>query len=173
MRFLRLPAADTERRRGIPRFRFDSSISGGGQLFRKDIDRLAREGFRSILNLSEEGEAGQLLSPNVEATWAHANAMEHGRVSVPVDHQQSHSVDRFLKALAELPRPVYVHSETGRRAAALLTIKMALDRRLSGDQALAAAESMGMDCESDALKRFVRAEVERRQPKPAAPAGDR
>ncbi len=89
----------------IPHFRFDSSISAGGQLSRKDIDRLAREGFRSILNLSEEGEPGQLLSPNVEATWAHANTMEHCRVSVSVDHLHSHWVDRFLEALDELPRP--------------------------------------------------------------------
>ncbi len=96
----------------IPHVRFDSSISAGGQLSRKDIDRLAKEGFRSILNLSEEEEPGQFLSPNVEATWAHANAMEHGRVSVFVDHLHSHWVDLLLEALDELPRPVYVHSET-------------------------------------------------------------
>ena len=153
----------------IPHFRFDSSISAGGQLSRTDIDRLAREGFRSILNLSEEGEPGQLLSPNVEATWAHANAMEHGRASVSVDHLNSHWMDRFLEALDELPRPVYVHSETGRRAVAFLIIKMALDRHLSADQALREARSLGMECGLEALNRFVRAEVERRRLGPPIP----
>ena len=161
-RALLIGTAQTERRRVVSQFRFDSSVSIGGQLSRKDIDRLAMNGFRSILNLSQEGEPGQLLSPNVEASWAHANAMEHSRVSVSFDHPQSRSVDRFLEKLDELPRPVYVHSETGRRAAAFLTIVLALDRRIPGDQALAAAESMGLDCNHEPLKRFVRAEVERR-----------
>lgn len=143
-------------------FRLDSSISGGGQPSLKGLERLARKGFRSILNLSAEGEPGPHLSPNVEASWAHALAMQHGRMSVYLDSLRPELVELFLRALADLPRPVYVESKTGRRAAAFLTIKLALERRLSADQAFETARSLGMDCQQEELRDFVRAEIERR-----------
>src|SRR5688572_24705665 len=100
-----------------PRFRFHGGISGGGELARRDIDALAKQGFRSIFDLREEGEPGQTLSPNVAATWAHACGLEHRRLAVSVEHLEPRLVDLFLQTLAELPRPVYVHSQSGRRAA--------------------------------------------------------
>lgn len=149
------------------RFRLDASVSGGSQPTRKGMERLVREGFRSILNLSAEGEEGVPLSPNVEASWAHALALEHGRLSVYLDNLRSDLVERFLAALGALPVPCWVESRTGRRAAAFLTIKLALDRHLSADEAFDAARALGMLCELPELERFVRAEIGRRGTRPA------
>lgn len=144
------------------RFRVDALLSGGPQPSRKGLESLAKEGFRSILNLSAEGEEGLPLSPNVEASWAHALALRHGRLSVYPDNLRSDLVERFQQGLDALPGPIYVESRTGRRAAALLTIKLALDRHLSVDQAFETARSLGMDCELEELRRFVRVELESR-----------
>src|SRR5262245_41665264 len=120
-----------EPRRGpIPRFHLDDTLWGGPQVDRAGLERLAKQGFRAVLNLSAEGEAGAPLSPNVEASWAHALALEHGRLSVFVDDLVPELVDRFRAVLATLRRPVYVESLHGRRAAALLTIELARRRRL-------------------------------------------
>lgn len=145
------------------RFRFDADIWGGAQPSLKGLERLARQGFRSILNLSSEGEAGPQLSPNVEASWAHALAMEHARLSVYANNLRPELVERFQQALDVLPRPVYVGSRTGRRAAAFLTIRLARERGLTADQAFDAARSLGMDCESEELRSFVRAALEPRE----------
>lgn len=154
----------------ISRFRFDSTISGGRQPSLKGMEGLAKEGFRSILNLGAEGETGAPLSPNVEGSWAHALAMQHGRLSVFLDNLRSDLVERFQRALDDLPGPVYVESTTGRRAAGFLTLKLALDRHLSADQAFETARSLGMDCELEGLKRFVRTEVVRRVVSPGVAA---
>lgn len=148
------------------RFRLDAALSGGSQPTRKGMERLVREGFRSILNLSAEGEAGTQLSPNVEASWAHALALEHGRLSITLDNLRSDLVERFQVALDALPAPCWVESRTGRRAAAFLTIKLALDRHLSAAEAFETARALGMACELPELERYVRAEIELRGTRP-------
>jgi uncharacterized protein (TIGR01244 family) len=144
------------------RFRVDATLSGGSQPTKEGLERLAREGFRSVLNLSAEGEEGTQLSPNVEASWAHAFDMQHGRMGVFLDNLRPELVESFQRALAALPAPVFVESRTGRRAAAFCTLRLALVRQLSADQAFEAARALGMDCELEELRGFVRAALERR-----------
>jgi protein tyrosine phosphatase (PTP) superfamily phosphohydrolase (DUF442 family) len=143
--------------------RYSDGVSLGKSPTIRDIETLAREaGFRAILNLNTEGEPGQLLSPNVEATWAHAFDLQHERASSDVGAPRSGWVDTFLETLRRIDKPVYVHSLHGRRAAAVMIIHFALARGLSAEQALAEARAMGIDCEPGQLWRFIGAELEKR-----------
>jgi protein tyrosine phosphatase (PTP) superfamily phosphohydrolase (DUF442 family) len=144
--------------------RYSDSISLGESPAIRDIGRLAKAGFRALLNLNTEGEPGQRLSPNVEATWAHAFALQHERASIDMSTLGSEGADRFLAALAAIDKPVYVHSLHGQRAAAMLTVHLALEHGLSGQEALAEAQARGLDCELEELRRFVESEVDRRAP---------
>lgn len=136
----------------------------------REIEALARKhGLRSLLNLNTEGESGELLSPNVEASWAHAFAMVHERVSIDVKVLRSEWVDRFLATVQGIAKPVYVHSQHGRRAAALIGVQLALERGLSGQELLAQARGLGLDGAPQSLTDFLVAEVDRRAR--ASPAG--
>ena len=146
---------------------YGPGIVAGPAPDQKAIARLARRGYRSLLDLRTEGEPGQVLSPNVAASWAHANAIEHLRASISRGVLVPGSVDRFLQQLALAPRPVYVHSGTGRRAAAALAIHLALEQDLPADQALARARELGLDPGARELVRFVETEVARRRGGPA------
>jgi protein tyrosine phosphatase (PTP) superfamily phosphohydrolase (DUF442 family) len=149
-------------RTALDRRRYDAGVSLGKSPAIRDIERLARKaGFRALLNLNVEGESGQLLSPNVEATWAHAFAMQHERVSIDLGDLRPESVDRFLETLQKIAKPVYVHSLLGRRAAALMTVQLALERKLSGSDALVEAQTLGLDCTLEPLQRFTVSEVDR------------
>jgi len=129
----------------------------------RDLERLARkEGFRSLVNLNTEGEQGEILSPNVEASWAHAYGLRHERVSFDVERPRTSDVDRFLQTLATVPRPVFVHSLHGRRAAAMILVKLGLEQGTSGADAVLAARSLGIACTLDSLRRFAEAEIDRR-----------
>lgn len=128
-----------------------------------EIEALARRSrFRSILNLDTEGEPGEILSPNVEASWAHTFEMRHERVSVDLRHLRSEQVDRFLEVLDGLPRPVYLCSVGGRRAAAFATIGLGIERGRPGREALEEARALGFDCRLEQLERFVAQELDRR-----------
>jgi uncharacterized protein (TIGR01244 family) len=144
------------------RFRQDDGVLAGGELTRRDLDRLARQGVRSIVDLREEGEPGQQLSPNVAAAWAHACDLEYRRVSVSVEHLVPQHADLFLQALEASPRPVYVQSAKGLRAAAFLILSLALDQGLDVPGALGRARALDLPALSPVLERFVREELRRR-----------
>ena len=144
--------------------RYDDDVSLGRSPTIREIEALARKaGFRSLLNLNTEGESGQILSPNVEATWAHTFEMQHERVSVDPLYPRGACVDRFLETLRQIAKPVYVHSLQGHRAAAFLTIRLGLEWRCPGTEAMTEAKHLGMDCHLHQLQRFVESEVDRRR----------
>jgi protein tyrosine phosphatase (PTP) superfamily phosphohydrolase (DUF442 family) len=152
-----------KQRTALDRQRYDDGVWLGKSPTIRDIEMLARKaGFRALLNLNTEGEPGQILSPNVEATWAHTFEMQHERVSIDLGVLRSEWVDSFLETLHKIAKPVYVHSLLGRRAAALITVHLALERKLSGKDALVAAKALGLDCGLEQLQSFTVSEVDRR-----------
>lgn len=147
----------------LVRFQCGDGLSLGCSPTLADIEELARkEGLRSLLNLNTEGEAGETLSPNVEASWAHALDLRHERASFTADLPSVADVDRFLHALGSLPRPVFVHSQHGRRAAAMILVHLGLEQGISGTAAVRAAEGLGITCALDSLRRFAESEIDRR-----------
>lgn len=145
------------------RFRCGEGLLFGDSPTLADLQDLARdERLRSVLNLNTEGEPDERLSPNVEASWAHALALHHGRASFTADQPCVADLERFLDALARAPRPVLVHSRHGRRAAAMVLFQLGIERGLTGRGAVAAARDLGFACEHEALRRFAEAELDRR-----------
>lgn len=144
--------------------RFSERVFLGRSPGLRDMERLARrEGFRALLSLNTEGEAGEVLSPNVEASWAHTFGMQHERADFTAELPRSEWVDRFLETLRTIARPVYVHSLGGDRAAALLTVHLALERDLAGRVAVETAGTLGIECSSQRLRAFVVSEIDRRR----------
>ena len=162
------------RRRGdaLGRRELAGGISLGRSPSLREIETLARKrNVRSLLNLNTEGESGEQLSPNVEASWAHAYALHHERLSIDVGVLRSEWVEAFGETLRRIPKPVYVHSRLGRRAAALMAIHEALAGGMAGGAALERARALGLEGPADALEDFVVAQVDLRAPAPAAAFG--
>ena len=153
----------TRPRQRLVRFPCGEGLSLGCSPTLADIEDLARkDGLRSLVNLNTEGEPGETMSPNVEASWAHALDLRHERASFAADLPRVGDVDRFLQALGSVPRPVFVHSQHGRRAAAMILVHLGLAQRISGTAAVQAAKGLGITCTLDSLRRFAESEVDRR-----------
>lgn len=148
--------------RGLVLHRIDADIVFGSSPSAKEIERLAKLRMRSILNLNTEGEPGEVLSPNVEASWAETFELQHKRVSIDPALLGSVEVDRFLEALRTIEKPAYVHSLHGRRAAAFMILWLALERRKTGNEALNDARELGIECDSEPLRNFAASEANRR-----------
>jgi len=150
-------------RERLLRFRYRGGLSFGCSPTLADIEDLIRkENLRSLVNLNMEGEPGELLSPNVEASWAHALDLRHERASFATDLPRATDVDRFLRALESVPRPVFVHSVHGRRAAAMILVHLGLERGISGAAAALEASGLGITCTHDSLRHFAESEIDRR-----------
>ena len=120
--------------RGPDPVELDAGLFVGPELDRFGIEALARAGFRSIVNLADEGEPGQILPPNVEATWAHTFELEHARLS-PGPFPDREDAERLVRLLERLPRPIYLHATDDERAEMLGLAAVALRRSWAADRA--------------------------------------
>lgn len=99
-------------------------LAAGPSPDKQGLESLRRRGFRSIVNLNAEGIGDAPLSPNVEATWAHAEALEHARMTLYAFPRPS-DVDALIELCETMPKPIYVHSHDGTSALALAWIAAA------------------------------------------------
>lgn len=143
-----------------------NQITIGGQPNGHDLETLAAEGVRSVVNLVPEGEDPSALSPVAEGRQAQQLGMQYLHVPVPThDVKSPDRVDSFIKGLAKLPRPVFVHCRAGRRAGVYAAIALGIEQRLSGAQALQHARQLGFDPGSPELAEFIKNQTDGYQEK--------
>ncbi|EMI18623.1 hypothetical protein RMSM_04451 [Rhodopirellula maiorica SM1] len=65
-------------------------------------------------------------------------------------------VDRFREQYRKLPKPVFAHCKSGKRAGAMMMMHIAAEQGMSGEQTLEQAEKMGFECDQPELEQFVK-----------------
>lgn len=133
---------------------FSRDLAAGSSPGKRDLEYLRERGYRSVVNLNPEGVAVAPLSPNVEATWAHAEALEHARVAL-YDFPSSSDVDAFLELYDRLPKPLYVHSVEGTSALAMAWIAVSA----TGGELDERVERMLVPRLTEAWQRFAATEI--------------
>jgi sulfide:quinone oxidoreductase len=90
-----------------------------GRLDRHDIEALARNGVRTIINNRPDGEdAGQLDAAAARAL-AQSLGVEYHHIPVTAQSLSRTDVDAFARVLASAPSPVVAHCRSGTRSALL------------------------------------------------------
>ena len=122
-------------------------LSVAGQLDRADIDALARNGVRTIINNRPDDEdAGQLPASEAQKL-AEAQGIAYHHIPITAASLSRADVDAFAAALDAAPEPVVAHCRSGTRS----TLLWALTRLRAGaePQALIAeAARHGIDIAS-------------------------
>lgn len=140
----------------LRRTRLNRQITAAGELAPGDLDELARDGFVCVVDLRTPSESPGLLTPEQERERLSPLGIEYVPLPIAeywVDQQVLHS---FHEALCRLPRPLLVHSRTGRRAAVLTLMHMGLMNGWSADRTLELAAQMGFASEGSPLDDAVR-----------------
>ena len=122
------------------------------------IATLAREGVRSVVNLRQAGETGE-LPPDEEGHVVRGQGMAYLHLPVDPDGIRLEDVERFDRQVATLPGPVVVHCASGRRASLLALAHVARKRGWTADEALLKAEALGLDIHDETNRTFVRGAV--------------
>ncbi len=92
----------------------------GHQLSTDDFASLRAAGYASVLNARPDDEIGTYLVSQDAMRAAHANGLAYA--FCPTEgHEifEPEIVDRFERALVELPKPIFAHCKTGTRAVIL------------------------------------------------------
>lgn len=135
--------------------------SVGGQPSEDDLQRLADEGFRSVVNLRWDGEAHQPISPDAEGGRAASAGLEYRHMPVSVHALSAERVEDLKAALETLPGPVYVQCRAGQRAAALSL----LAERESASTEAVLDEAKGIDLPDAPVREFIRGYLSKDQPR--------
>ena len=98
--------------------RIDDSFSTTGQILPEQVQAVADAGFRAIVCARPDmEEAGQ---PSFELVAQQARALGLAVVHIPVSGPLGpNQIQKFGKAMAEMPRPVLGYCRSGMRAGSL------------------------------------------------------
>lgn len=124
------------------------------------FDRMATEGFRSVVSVQTMDE-DQKLPIEDERRAAEEAGLAFHHEPVSGESLDDATVDRFREALERLPRPILLHCATGKRSGAMTMMHLASEQGMTGDEAIAKAESMGFECDTPAVESFVKDYVDR------------
>lgn len=139
----------------------DSEVTVGPQPSATEIENLPREGFNSVVNFRTAGEDDQPLSPADEGIKVKATGMVYLHIPVSMKSMGPELVDQFRKEYADLPKPVFAHCKSGKRAGAMVMMHKAVEQGMTGEQTLQKAEEMGFECDQEELRQFVKDYVDK------------
>jgi uncharacterized protein (TIGR01244 family) len=125
-----------------------ATITVGDQPTEEDLDQLKREGYSGVVNLRNEGEPEQPMSPAQEGEKVRALGMEYlhyGVGAAPLSAQGVTSVCDFVDRHAQGSQKVLVHCRKGGRALALLLLQQARANGWGAAEAIARGKAMGLE----------------------------
>jgi uncharacterized protein (TIGR01244 family) len=134
----------------------NNQVTVGPQPSEQDIQQLSEQGFKTVVNFRTEGEDEQPLSPDAEGEKVQAAGMDYLNIPVAMKSMGLELVDQFRAKFDDLPKPVFAHCKSGKRAGAMVMMHMAVEQGMTGEQTLQQAEQMGFECDQPELKKFVK-----------------
>ena len=140
--------------------KINDEVTVGGQPSEEQLQELAQQGFKSVVNFRTEGEADQPVSPSEEGAQAKSAGLEYLHLPVSMQTLDAGTVDQFRQRYRELPKPIFAHCKGGTRAGAMVMMHLAKEQGLTGQQTLQQAEQMGFKCDQPAIKQFVQQYVD-------------
>ncbi|HEX6216123.1 MAG TPA: sulfur transferase domain-containing protein [Vicinamibacterales bacterium] len=142
-----------QERAGIVNFsRVDAVVACGGATETSALDGLAKDGFKSVINLRLASEA----NANIELNAAHARSLRLNYIHIPFNAQQPEPrvLDEFLAAIAnKANQPAYVHCGSANRVGAVWLAKRVLQDGWTIEKATEEAKLIGL--RSEPLEKFA------------------
>ena len=143
-----------QERAGIVNFtKVDAVVACGGATETTALEGLARDGFKSVINLRLATEQ----NANIELNAARAKELGLKYIHIPFNTQQAdHKViDQFLAAVADKSnQPAYVHCGSASRVGAVWLAKRVMQDGWTIEKATEEAKFIGL--RSEALEKFAR-----------------
>ena len=142
-----------QERAGIVNFsKVDAVVACGGATETSALDGLAKDGFKSVINLRLATEA----NANIDLNASQARTLGLKYVHIPFNTQQLDPkvIDQFLAAIADKSnQPAYVHCGSASRVGAVWLAKRVLQDGWTIDKATEEAKLIGL--RSEALEKFA------------------
>jgi protein tyrosine phosphatase (PTP) superfamily phosphohydrolase (DUF442 family) len=149
----RLDQMEQDLRDDVPRVLcLSPNLSTGGQPSERAFNKLAANGFRSVLNLRTAAEG---IDVEKERGLVEKSGMRYIHIPVVGNAPRAEQADEFIRAVKEKTNhPMLIHCGTANRVGAFMMIYRVVDQDWAEDKALEEAIKIGL--RSEELKRFAR-----------------
>ena len=130
----------------------EDGIFIGSQPAEQDLNEAKQFGIQTVIDLRMPGESA---TSNEEAT----RAKGLGYVNIPVNKTAlvARQIDELEREMARTPGPHLLHCATGARAALLLILSHAREKKWTAEQTFKEGRSLGFNLEdSDNFAAFIR-----------------
>ena len=130
----------------------------GPQISTEDFRPLNAAGFASVLNARPDDEIGTYLVSQDAERNARANGLAYAYC--PSENHaifEPDIIDRFERAIVQLPKPIFAHCKTGTRAAILWALVASRHRDIESVIAALRAAGQELDFLEDELRESAKA----------------
>lgn len=138
------------------KMKINDQVTVGPQPSEDEINQLNQQGFKTVVNFRTDGEDEQPLSSDAEGEKVKSTGLKYLHIPVSMKSMGPELVDQFREKYPDLPKPVFAHCKSGKRAGAMVMMHMAVQQGMTGEQTLQKAEEMGFECEQEELREFVK-----------------
>ena len=142
-----------QERAGIVNFsKVDAVVACGGATETSALEGLAKDGFKSVINLRTAGEQ----NANIEQNAARAKELGLKYIHIPFNTQQMDPkvIDQFLAAIADKSnQPAFVHCGSASRVGSVWLAKRVLQDGWPVDKATEEAKAIGL--RNEALEKYA------------------
>jgi uncharacterized protein (TIGR01244 family) len=142
-----------QERAGIVNFsKVDAVVACGGATETSALEGLAKEGFKSVINLRQASEA----NANIEQNSARAKELGLKYIHIPFNTQQLDPkvIDQFLAAIADKSnQPAFVHCGSASRVGSVWLAKRVVQDGWTVEKATEEAKAIGL--RGEPLEKFA------------------
>lgn len=121
--------------------KINDELAIAGQITPDQLQEIAQEGFKSVLNLRSPDEEG---FPIGEPEQVEALGLNYNNIPIKVEAINDEITTRVFRVINELPKPILVHCSSAKRAAALVLMYIAMRQGATFKQAFNQAEQLGL-----------------------------
>ena len=131
------------------------NLTVGPQPSKKELVEIARDGYKTIINLSQKREHGQPYSPDEEERLVERLGMEYIHMPLSLSSMKASHADQFCEEITTSEKPVYIHCRLGQRSVPLSLIHHARKKRMSAETVLLKANDLGISWNAPYIGEFV------------------
>jgi len=123
---------------------------------KSELDKLAKSGFKSVVNLCTKKELGQTMTPEEEGKFVQELGMEYMHFPISIARLKLNQTAEFFESFNSLPKPVYIHCRIGQRCVLFGLIIYARKRGLNFDATIDLSEKLGIALEIPSMRSFIK-----------------
>ncbi|QYX32949.1 beta-lactamase hydrolase domain-containing protein [Sphaerospermopsis torques-reginae] len=130
----------------------NDDLSIAEQISSKELQQLAVEGFKSVLNLRSPDENGFFHDEKQEAQIL---GLEYTNIPLNSQAPNPKLTAQAIQAVENLPKPILIHCAGGARAGGIALIAEAIQAGLTYEEIAQKANELGINLEQPHLKQFL------------------